>query len=161
MPNIVEMDYVSVSERAAEIGCPVPEIAIMPENFPAARSHRELRVRRDAIALRAILENANFPLGSFCSAAEHATFGEEDFAHWEASLFVSAGLLKREPYAPAVALSIVRDHLAGYFTGEPGRVARLSVVVEKPDRTCRKLVYEGEIAGLRALAQSIGRIAAD
>jgi hypothetical protein len=159
MSHIAELEYVSVSQHAAEIGCSMPEIAVMPDNFPAVRSHGELRVRRDAVALRSILENANFPLGSFCAAAEHATFGEEDFMHWEASLFVSASLLKREPYVVAVALTIVRDHLTDYFAAEPGRATRFSLVVERNDRTCRKLVYEGDIAGLRSLAQMAGRLA--
>lgn len=161
MAQIAEHEYISVSWHAAEIGCPFPEIAVIPENFPAARSHRELRVRRDAIALRSILEHANFPLGSFCAATERASFGEEDFLHWEASLFVSANLLRREPYVVAVALSIVRDHLTGYFTAEPERIARFSLVVEKQDRSCRKLVYEGDIGGLRTLAHTASMLAAE
>lgn len=159
MASITELEHISVAERAAEIGCPIPEIAVMPDNFATARSSRELRVRREAIALRSILVNANFPLGSFCNAAEHASFGEEDFMHWEASLFISSGLLKREPYVAAIAVSIIRDHLADYFVDEPGRTARFALVVEKKDRSCRKLVYEGDIAGLRALAQSVSAIA--
>ena len=158
MSQIAEHEHISVSQHAAQIGCPVPEIAVMPENFSAARSHRDLRVRRDALALRSILERANFPLGSFCAAAERASFGEEDFMHWEASLFVSASLLRREPYVVAVALSIVRDHLTGYFNAEPERIARFSLVVEKQDGSCRKLVYEGDIAGLRTLAHSAGKL---
>lgn len=156
MSSIVEQDFVSVSERAAQIGCTLPEIAIMPENFAVARSRLELRVRREAVALRSILENASFPLGSFCPLAERATFGEENFAHWEACLFISSSLLKREPYVVAVALGIIRDHLSDYFDNEPERTARLSLVVErKSDRACKKLVYDGDITGLRSLAPAV------
>ena len=158
MSSIIELDFVSVSERAAKIGCPLPEIAIMPENFAVARSYNELHVRSDAAALRSILENACFPLGSFCPAAEHATFREENFAHWEACLFISSTLVKREPYAVSVALAIIRDHLSNYFDNEPERTARLTLIVErKSDRACKKLVYEGEIAGLRSLAQAVSK----
>lgn len=136
---IIETEYLNVSARAAELGCPCPEIAIMPDNFAAARSLKELRIRSDALALRSVLESASFPLGSFCTDAEHDTFREEDFAHWEAAMFVSAALMKREPYVVAVALSIVRAHLADYFGEQPGRLARLALVVEKRDRTCRKI----------------------
>ena len=157
---ITELHHVSVRERAAEIGCPVPEIAIMPENFASARSARELRVRRHAVALHSVLENASFPLGSFCSDAEHATFGEEDFVHWDATLFISASLLQREPYVVGVALAIIRSHLADYFAEHSDRSIRLSLVVEcKPDHTCRMLTYEGDIAGLHGLAQSAVKIA--
>lgn len=158
MSSITELDFVTVSEHAAKIGCAVPEIAIMPENFAAARSHRELRVRSEAVALRSVLERASFPLGSFSQGAEHATFGEENFTHWESCLFVSATLLRREPYVVAVALGIIRDHLTDYFENEPGRIARLALIVErKSDRACRKLVYEGDVAGLRALAQAASK----
>lgn len=157
---ITEIEYIRVSDRAAEIGCPVPEIAIMPENFEVAHSQRELRVKRQGLALRSILEHANFPLGSFCASAEHTSFGDEDLVHWEASLFVSAALLAREPYAVAVALSIVRDHLADYFSSQPERIVRLTLVVErKSTRTCRKLIYEGDAAGLRLLAKRACEIA--
>jgi hypothetical protein len=153
---ITELHHVSVRERAAEIGCPVPEIAIMPENFSVARSAKDLRVRGDGVALRSVLENASFPLGSFCHDAEHATFGEEDFAHWDATLFISSNLLAREPYAVGVALSIIRGHLSEYFSTQADRSIRLSLVIEcRQDGTCRKLTYEGDIGGLHALAQSI------
>ena len=159
---ITELHHVSVRERAAEIGCPVPEIAIMPENFASARSVRDLRVRRHAVALHSILENASFPLGSFCSDAEHATFGEEDFAHWDATLFISGSLVQREPYAVAVALSIIRSHLADYFGAQADRSIRLSLVVEcKHGSSCRQLTYEGDIAGLHGLAQSAVRVSGE
>lgn len=157
---VTEMDYVCVSERAAEIGCALPEIAIMPDNFAVARSPRELRIRREALALREVLEHSSFPLGTFCHAAEHTTYSEEDFVHWEASLFVSAAILKREPYAVPLALSIIRHHLAEYLSDDQERPIRLAMVVERNgDRACRKVVYEGNIAGLRTLAERVSAIA--
>lgn len=161
MSSVTELDHVSVRERTAEMGCPMPEIAIMPHNFAAARSHRELKVRREEIALRGVLENASFPLGSFCDAAEHVTFGEEDLQHWEASLFVSAQLMRREPYVVSIALSIVRDHLKDYFAAQSGRTMRFSLIVEKIDGTCRKLTYEGDTAGLRSLDKLAREIASE
>ena len=160
MSSIVELDFVNVGERAAEIGCQVPEIAVMPENFAVARTRAELRVRREAVALRSLLERASFPLGSFCPAAEHSTFGEENFARWEACLFISSTLLKREPYVVSVALGIIRDHLYDYFESRAGRTARLAIVVErKKDSVCRQIVYEGDISGLRALTQAVTNFA--
>ena len=156
---VTELDYVSVSGRAAELGCSLPEIAVMPDNFAVARSHKELRVRGNSIALRSVLENANFPLGSFCSAVERAASGDENFMHWEAGLFLSASLLAREPYVVPVALSIIKAHLSEFFQSGPEKTIRLSLVVERRDRSCRKLVYEGDIAGLRALAQSVSDVA--
>jgi len=157
---ITEAEYVKVAERAAEIRCAVPEIAIMPDNFPEARSQKHLRVRREAIALRSTLEQANFPLGSFCVEAEHASFGEEDFLHWDASLFISASLMAREPYAIGIALSIVREHLLDYFAASPERTLRLTLIVErKRDRSCKKIVYEGSSPGLMSLAAYVAAAA--
>ena len=157
---ITEMEYVCVSQRAAEMGCVLPQIAIMPDNFAVARSQRELRIRREALALRRVLERSSFPLGTFCHAAEQATYSEEDFVHWEASLFVSAAILKREPYAVPLALSIIRHHLAEYLSDDRERPIRLAMVVERNGgRACTRLVYEGNIAGLRALAERVSAIA--
>jgi hypothetical protein len=158
--SVTEMEYIRVSDRAAEIGCHVPEIAIMPENFSSARTHNELRVRGEGVTLRSVLESANFPLGSFFPAAERAVFGHENFVAWEASLFVSASLMKREPYAVAVALSIIANHLNDYFKGHAGSKICLTLIVErKRDRTCRKITYEGDVIELRSLAERIGKVA--
>ena len=151
---ITEMEFVRVRDRAAEIGCAVPEIAILPDNFAIARSPRELRVRREGLALRAVLQQSSFPLGTFYDAAEHATYSEEDFIHWEASLFVSAAILKREPYVVPVALSIIRSHLSEYLCDHAERTIRLTLVVEqKSDGACKKLTYEGKVSELRALGE--------
>lgn len=160
--SIIETGYVSVRDHGAEIGCSIPEVAIMPDNFATARSQGELRIRREGIALRSVLEGASFPLGTFCHAAEHASFGEEDFTHWEASLFFSATVLRREPYAVGVALSIIKSHLADYFLAEPARSIRLALILEGgSDRACRRLVYEGDIAGLPSLARRVRELASE
>ena len=159
---IVETEYVRVSDRAAEIGCTVPEIAILPDNFAVARSQRELRVRREGLALRSVLEHSSFPLGTFCDAAEHATYSDEDFVHWEASLFVSATILKREPYVVPIALSITRSHLSEYLCNDAERTIRFTLVVErKGDGACKKLTYEGDVTGLRALGERALAIAGE
>jgi hypothetical protein len=61
-----------------------------------------------------------------------------------------------------VALAIIRSHLAEYFAEQTDRSIRLSLVLEcKPDNTCRKLTYEGDIAGLHGLAQSAVKVAGE
>ncbi|HEX3664561.1 MAG TPA: hypothetical protein VHU23_04930 [Rhizomicrobium sp.] len=159
MSSITELDYVNISTRAIELGCSMPEIAILPDNFHLARSRGELQIGRHATAARSMFENASFPLGSFCGSSHTGYFGEEDFRHWETNLFVSAKILEREPYVVSVALSIIQNHLTGFVAGEPERNVRVSFVVEKRDRTCRKLVYDGNIAGLRTLSHAIHKIA--
>lgn len=159
MSSITELEYVNISARAIELGCSLPEIAIIPENFHVARSLGELRIGCHAVAARSMFENACFPLGNFCNTLHAGSFGEEDFRHWETNLFVSAKILEREPYVVAVALSIIENHLTGFVADEPESTVRVSFVVEKRDRTCRKLVYDGNIAGLRALSHAVNRIA--
>ncbi|HEY3637646.1 MAG TPA: hypothetical protein VGK90_05795 [Rhizomicrobium sp.] len=159
MSSITELDYVNISDRASELGCSLPEIAIMPDNFHLARSRGDLQVGRHAIAARSMFSNACFPLGSFCNSIQASGFGEEDFTHWETNLFVSASILEREPYVVAVALSIIENHLADYVASEPERNVRVSFVIEKRDRSCRKLVYDGNVAGLRTLTHSVHKVA--
>jgi hypothetical protein len=161
MSSITEVEYVSISARATELGCSLPEIAILPDNFHVARSRGELRVGQQAVAARSMFQNACFPLGSFCNTMHTASFGEEDFQHWETNLFVSTKILARGPYVVAVALSIIENHLTGFVADEPERTVRVAFVVEKRDRTCRKLIYDGNITGLRALSHAVHKIASE
>jgi hypothetical protein len=158
--QIVETEYLSVRDRVAELGCRLPEIALLPENFLDAHSWQELRVRGEGVALHAVFENANMPLGSFSPMVEHVAFGRDRALDWEAGLFLSSNLVAREPGLAATALSLIAGHLDDYFKGHGGRKAGLTLVVERrDDHGCRKLVYEGAPAALRTLAERATKIA--
>jgi hypothetical protein len=150
---LFETTDVHVRERAAQLGCLVPDaIAIMPENFFSAPSRHEFRVRTESVTRRALFEDGGCPLGSFVPVGEHAVFCHDSVAHWEASLFVPGS--KR----PAIntALALISRHLAEFFRGPSAVTVRLSLVVELfADGLCWKFTYSGSVAGIMSFAERI------
>jgi len=155
--SIVETLYVRVADRACELGCQMPEgIAILPENFCSATSRQSLLVRAETAALRPLFEDRELSLESFFRAGEHAAFGHDNGASWEASLFVSAAFVERRPDAVPTALWLISNHLMEFVKGHAGRTISLAFVVErKSDGMCRRLAYEGSSAGLMSLADRV------
>ena len=159
--SIVETLYAPVADRACELGCQMPEgIAILPENFCSAASRQALLVRAETTPLRFLFEDRSFPLESFFRAGEHTTFGHDSGISWEVSLFVPSAFVERRPDAVPAALQLISNHLVEFFKGHAGRKVTLSFVVErKSDRMCRKLTYEGDAAGIVALAHHVHEVA--
>jgi hypothetical protein len=154
---ILESEYVHVADRAAELGCAMPDgLALMPDNFHIAPSRHDLVVRAEGVALRALFEQSAIPLGSFYRAGEHPVFGHDGNLHWEAGLFVSAA----HGHTAAQALTLIAGHLDDFFKGRRDRQVGLALVVERRrDRTCRKLTYRGDTAGLAELAHRARQVA--
>ena len=159
--SIVETLYVRVSDRAMELGCSMPEgIAILPENFCSATSRQAFLVRAETTPLRSLFEDRALPLESFFRAGEHTTFGHDNGICWEASLFVPSAFVEGRPDAVPTALLLISNHLVEFFKGHAGRKVALAFVVErKSDGMCRKLTYEGDAAGIVALADHVREVA--
>ena len=159
--SVVESLYVRVADRACELGCSMPGgIAILPENFCSATSRQALLVRAETAALRSLFEDRDLPLESFFRAGEHATFGHDNGMSWEASLFVPSAFVERRPDAVPAALMLISNHLREFFKSSAGRKVSLVFVVERrSDGMCRKLTYEGDAAGIVALADHVHEIA--
>lgn len=159
--SIVETLYIRVVDRACELGCDMPEgIAVLPENFCSATSRQALLVRAEITPLRSLFEDRALSLGSFFRAGEHTTFGHDNGVSWEASLFASSAFVERRPDAVPAALLLISNHLVEFFRGHAGRKVTLAFVVErKSDGMCRKLTYEGDAAGIVALADRVYEVA--
>jgi hypothetical protein len=159
--QISESDFICVRDRTGELGCYLPNgLAVMPENFMMAASRLELLVRAESATLRELFENTKTPLGSFFPLGEHPTFGRDNNINWEASLFISADLIRNDPSAVALAMTRITEYLSAFFCGHAGKKIRLNLVVERGrDRSCKRLTYEGEVGGLLALADGVGKIA--
>lgn len=158
---IAESEYINVGNRASELGCHVPDsLAIMPENFHSAHSRNELVVRAESATLRELFDGNGTPLGSFFPLGEHPTFGHDPDISWEAALFVPAGIHRTAPHAVTQAMVTISNHLKGFFGGRAAKPVRLRIVVErKANRSCKKLVYTGDAAGIAALAGAVSSAA--
>lgn len=159
--TITEADYINVADRAAQLGCNMPTgFAAMPANFETADSRQDLLLRGEATTIRTLLRNANLPIESFLPSGEAPGFVHNKSHHWEAVLFVSAGVLSQNSAAVSIALGLITNYLTDYFKGEPQKQIKFSVITEvTPDRTYKEINYEGDVAGLIAIADAVARIA--
>lgn len=158
---VSENEFISVTARAAELGCQMPTgLAIMPENFETAATRQDLIVRGEASTVRTLFRNQGLPLGDFLPTGERAGFIHNKSHDWAAFIFISGALASSNPGAVSVALGIISNYLTEAFRGTPAKKIRLDIAVEREgDKVCKKLTYEGDAAGLAEVANAISRIA--
>jgi hypothetical protein len=146
-------DYISVAVRAAELGCPMPAgIAILPDNFKTATSRNDLLFRAEASTIRKLLRSKNVAVDNFLEPSERAPSIHNKHFEWAPLLFVSAAALSNDPNLITVALGVIANYATDFFKGMPSKRVKLSIVVErKADRNCKRLDYEGDLAGLTSL----------
>jgi hypothetical protein len=134
----------------------MPEgIAVLPENFCEATSRLSLSVRAESVTLRNLFEDDGTPLESFFSLGEHAAFGHDNGLAWEASLFVPASIVTRDPDAVTRTMTRISAYLADFFKGHPEKRIALVVVAEQSHAGCRKLTYEGGVRDVSTLTERI------
>jgi hypothetical protein len=160
--TITITDYGRVDQRSAELGCLYPDgIAILPDNFETASGRPELLYRTSATTLRKALRVTSIPLSDLIPASERIPYITYKSFEWVApTLFISAMVMSQNPTAVTVALGVLSNLITDFFKGIPGKkTAKLNVVVEKRiDKTCKKISYDGDIAGIISLAKVIKRI---
>lgn len=157
------VDHASVRDRAAALGCSIPErIALLPINFVSALSRADFQQRSEAATVRKLFRINAIPTDELLSKEERLPYIQNNAFEWIAPvLFISASIWSENATAVSVALNVLSSYLADYFKGMAGKkTVKLEVVVErKGNYTCKKLTYEGDISGLPDLAGAIEKIA--
>ena len=158
--TVIVTDYASVADHAAELGCVVPTgIAILPENFADATVRSDLLYGSEAATVRKLFRNSHFPIDDILPPGERVPAIHNKHFEWAPLIFISAALLSHDPNAVSVALGIVSNYATDFFKGMPNKKVKLTVVVEKKkDRSCKKVDYEGDVAGLASLAKIVREI---
>lgn len=119
---VSENEFISVTARAAELGCQMPTgLAIMPENFETAATRQDLIVRGEASTVRTLFRNQGLPLGDFLPTGERAGFIHNKSHDWAAFIFISGALASSNPGAVSVALGIISNYLTEAFRGTPAK----------------------------------------
>jgi hypothetical protein len=147
-------DYIDVESRAAELGCRVPaELALLPRNFDSADSKADLLYDNSADTVRKLLREAGAretPLET--DDEEFSTLDNKAFEVIAPVLFVSAMLMTNNPGAVSIATGVMSNFATDLLRGVPGaRSVKLDVIVQKPDKTCKKVKYDGPVNGLAEL----------
>lgn len=153
-------DYVCVAERAIALGCQVPTgMTLLPDNFETATARVDLLFRSEAATIKTLFRNNQFPLTDLLPTGERAPSIHNKNFEWAPALFISAAMLSENPDAVSVALGIISNYATDFFKGMGHKNVRLVIVVEKKkNHTCKKISYEGDIAGLSSLPEVIQKI---
>ena len=156
-------DYTSVRQRAAELGCTAPtRIAILPLNFDTAKNRADLQQLSEAATVKTLFRTNNIPLDDLLSSSERVPYKQnKSFEGWLApTLFISSSLLIDNQAIVSVALNVLSNYLTDFFKGMTGRkTVKLDIVVENNgDASCKKISYEGDIEGLKSLADVLRKL---
>jgi len=157
-------DYVDVKQRAAELGCNAPtELALLPRNFDSAGSKQELAHQNPVPTIRVLWRRAGIAETRIEKEGDRFPYvKEKEFGGWLGPvIFVGASLLARDPDALSTGLGIIADYLGGWYAVlATEQKVKLDIVVERPGGGgCKRVAYEGDVAGLRGLAAEVLEVA--
>jgi hypothetical protein len=148
-------DYISVHQRAADLGCAVPQgIALLPMNFDSATARADFLQRSEAATVRTLFRSHNLPIGELLPASERPPYIQNNGFEWLApTLFISSSLMTENQAAVSVALNVLSGYILDFLKGMLGtKAVKLDIVVEKRgNRSCKKISYEGDVIGLNTL----------
>lgn len=158
-------DGYDVAERAASLGLRYPSaIAILPRNLSVATRPDELVYDTHALTIRKLWKEAGL----------HETPVERDdqafprtlerSADWIGpTVFIASLLLTQNPYAIQLAIGVIQDYATDMLRGRLFRPkVRLDVILETSRaKSTKRIRYEGNVEGLRALPEIIQRVGHD
>jgi hypothetical protein len=152
-------DYISVRQRATDLGCAIPqEITLLPTNFASATTRTEFLQLSEAATVRTLFRNHHLTMDELLPTSERSPYIQNNSSEWLApTLFISSLLISQNPTAVSVALSVLANYVTDYLKGIPGpKIINVDIVVEKKgDWSCKTLSYKGDPAGLNTLPDII------
>ncbi|NWF33499.1 hypothetical protein HH110_10660 [Stenotrophomonas sp. SAM-B] len=151
------IDIVSMTERIAALGGHPPAgLAILPENLATAATKSDLRQQVESDTVRTLLREHGIHFSEVFSDADQPPYLQQYSYEWFGpTLFVSASLLSQNPTALSVALGIITNYLYDLFKGATEGKASLKIVLERPDGTCKQIMYQGPAEGMSEIASIV------
>lgn len=162
MTFVIE-DAPLVADRAAALGCAVPEgLALLPLNFETAESAAEFLYDSPAATVRTLFRTNQIPLQDILpqgTPRRHLSYKNADWIG--PTLFVGAALLSDNGNLLSLALGVISNYLTDFFRGmgKPPAIKMDFVIEQTPDKTCKRLKFEGTPEGLAALPETIRAMA--
>ena len=155
-------DYVHVANHAKLLRCVAPNgIVVLPENFESATTRSALLFGSEAATIQKLLKNDLF-VGSLLPTGERVLAIHNKHFEWAPTIFISAALLSENPNAISVALGIISNYATEFFKGKPSQKVKFTVVVEtRKDKSCKRIDYEGDAAGIVSLADLVRQLSDD
>lgn len=152
-------DFVSVRERLLTLGYRSPTgLAILPLNLEHAASASDIRLQSESATVKTLFRQAGIPLDELFEPSNRPPYVQNNDAHWIApAIFVAAGVFSENPNAVSVALGVLSNYLTDFFKGRTGEpTIKATIIVETTKtKTCKRIEYEGNVEGLKALADVV------
>jgi len=156
---IETLDYVEVPVRAQALGLPTPTgLCLLPRNFESAEPDDQLVEESSAADVRALLREADIPYERLDSAEDPFPAVSEHAVEWLGPvLFLAGAELSKNPELLNVALGVIANYVTDWFKGVRGeKKVKLDVVVEvSPERTYKRVHYEGPVEGLNEFTDTV------
>lgn len=153
-------DYLDVRKRAEALHCSLePILTFLPGNLEDAASADDFVIRGEVTSIRKVLEGGGVPTATLAAGGNQPPGFIHNKSHdWAAPIiFISAELMKTSPDLIGIAIDLIRDYALSIFKGSGSdKQVKLEVVVEHDEkRTYQKITYEGDVAGLRTVADMV------
>ena len=174
-PRIETADYIDVSSRLEELGCPKLEdhaIGILPVGFDTLTTTDRFAISDRTRTLVKLFKENEIPVS--IAKREGQPLGRRKTASLESTtwigptLYISAVLLSESPQNISLGLHLIADHLADFFAGTSprGRKATLEVVFGKRENedgteNYKKISYKGDREMLAELSEILDRACAE
>jgi hypothetical protein len=155
-------EYVNVEERLSELGCTAGNgLMMLPTNFDSAGTVEEFLQHSEAATVKSLLRSAGVMLTEIVGNDGRPRYIQNNSADWVGPIiFISSAFWSQNSQAISIALSVISNYLTDFFKGNKTGTAKLDIVIEKmPTRTYKRVIYEGDVAGLSAIENVLRDVA--
>jgi hypothetical protein len=121
MPTTIT-NFVSVRQRAADLGCSAPQtMTILPSNFAAAPTAADFLRASEAATVRTLFRINSIPVEELLAAGDFPNYVEHNDFEWVVpTLFIPAALLSQNPELVSLALGVLANYITDFLRGRPG-----------------------------------------
>jgi len=147
-------DFVNVGEKIANLGGVYPHgLALLPVNFESASSLAELRQASEAATIKKLLIAEGLQVDDILDRSQRPPYIKNKSHEWASPIiFVSALLYSQNPMCISLALNVLGNYATDFFRGTNTTPnVKLNIVIEKKDKSCKTISYEGPVDGLKDL----------
>jgi hypothetical protein len=152
-------DFPDVKKKAEELGCNLPKtLAILPRNFASAKSKNDLVNEETASTVKVLWEQAGIIETPIEKEGEKIPEVVLNWFDWVGpTIFFTSALITQNPQLIDISLGVISNYLTDWFKGVPKeqRKVKLDIVEETRSGSSKKLLYEGDVDGLKDLPKII------
>lgn len=162
-PQIETLDYPDVQALCDDLGCNLPSsLAILPRNLDSAKRYEDLYLDGEAATVRILWRNHGLTEERLDSQeSPFPQLQEKSFVEWVGpTLFIGFSLWSQNEALVSVALNVISNYVTDFFKGVQGaKLAKLDIVTESRDGSCKKVKYRGPASGLQELPNILRAVA--